>query len=383
MLHRMTEPQRRADWFELFFDLVFVVTVAVLAHGLHGDPGWSQYATFLFLFFPAWWAWVNLMVSVNLFGARWTRSMLLLAMPGLGLMAAAAPDGLGSRAWAYALGAAWVRLILFAIWWTRTRGSGVPAWRPSVYSIVTTVMFVVSALLPSPYIFILWYLAIALEVGLLTWRRGLPDIYGRFAAEHLVERIGLFLVIVLGESVFGIVTAYADHFAGPSAIAALGGLVTAAMLAIGFFHWGAAVAEHGILSAQSRVQTGQSQTAREIMREAVLYLPFILVSAITIVAAALTEAVAEPTHHLPAGHRYGLAVGLAAYYLTNGLITWRLGGAGILRWLVPQVVLALVVVLPVAAVAPAWLAVTVAAVVCGLIVLIGKYNDRRLAAASS
>jgi hypothetical protein len=33
----MTEPQRRADWFELFFDLVFVVTVSVLAHGLHGD----------------------------------------------------------------------------------------------------------------------------------------------------------------------------------------------------------------------------------------------------------------------------------------------------------------------------------------------------------
>jgi low temperature requirement protein LtrA len=30
----MTEPQRRADWFELFFDLVFVVTVSILAVAL-------------------------------------------------------------------------------------------------------------------------------------------------------------------------------------------------------------------------------------------------------------------------------------------------------------------------------------------------------------
>jgi low temperature requirement protein LtrA len=100
MLGRMTEPQRRADWFELFFDLVFVVTVSILASGLHGEPGWAKYGTVLALFFAAWWAWVNLMLSVNVFGARWTRALLLLGMPGLGAMAAAAPAGLGSRSWA-------------------------------------------------------------------------------------------------------------------------------------------------------------------------------------------------------------------------------------------------------------------------------------------
>src|SRR5690349_8566241 len=93
----MTEPQHRADWFELFFDLVFVVTVSILAGRLHGDPGWGQYGTVLVLFFAAWWAWVNLVLSVNVFGARWTRTLLLLAMPGLATMAAAVPAGLGSR----------------------------------------------------------------------------------------------------------------------------------------------------------------------------------------------------------------------------------------------------------------------------------------------
>jgi low temperature requirement protein LtrA len=92
----VTDPEqerRRADWFELFFDLVFVVMIAVLAHGLHGDPGWRDFGTFAVLFFPAWWAWVNLMVSVNLFGSTpgWNRIVLVASMPGLGLMAAAAP----------------------------------------------------------------------------------------------------------------------------------------------------------------------------------------------------------------------------------------------------------------------------------------------------
>jgi low temperature requirement protein LtrA len=380
MLARMTEPQRRADWFELFFDLVFVVTVSILAHGLHGDPGWAQYGTLVALFFPAWWAWVNLMLSVNVFGAVWTRTLLLLAMPGLGAIAAAAPAGLGSRSWAFALGAAWVRLITFVIWWTGTRSylSGVPRWRPIVYCLVTAGLWAVSALVPVPGRYALWVLSIGLEIAILSWRRGQIDLYGRLAAEHVVERIGLFLVIVLGESVFGVVTALAAHFTWPAAMAALGGFVVAAMLATGFFLWGSASAEHGFVGAQGR-------GAYETMREAVMYLPFVLVTAVIVLAAALTEAVFEPTHFLPVGHRYGLAVGIAGYYLMNAVTAWRLGGDGrdILRWAIPSTVLPIALVLPIASVAPAWAAVAVGAIVCAAMVGLGKLNDHRRALASA
>jgi low temperature requirement protein LtrA len=377
MLCRMTEPQRRADWFELFFDLVFVVTVSVLAHGLHGDPGWAGFVTFLVLFFPAWWAWVNLILSVNLFGARWTRTLLLAAMPGLGVMAAAAPAGLGSRAWAYALGAAWVRLVIFTIWWTRVRtgAAGIPRWRPVAFSLLTAAMWAVSAIVPAPGRFVLWALAIGIEIGLLSWRTGLPaDVYSRLSAEHLVERIGLFLVIVLGESVFGVVATLADHFTWPSAGAALGGFVVAAMLAIGFFRWGAVLAEHGFAAAQSR-------GAAEALREVVLYLPFVLVSSVVVIAAACAEAVYEPDHVLPAGLRPGLAVGIAIYYLTNAAISLRLGGdpRDIRRWLTPAVLAPLLLVLPLAYIAPAWAAVAAAALVTSAMVGLGKVNDRRRA----
>jgi hypothetical protein len=62
------------------------------------------------------------------------------------------------------------------------------------------------------------------------------------------------------------------------------------------------------------------------MREAIMYLPFVLVSCVIVLAAALTEAVAEPRHQLPTGHRYGLTAGLAGYYLTNAAMARRLGG---------------------------------------------------------
>ncbi len=371
----LLEPQRRADWFELFFDLVFVVTVSVLAHGLHGDPGWAAYGTLLALFFPAWWAWVNLMLSVNLFGARWTRALLLAAMPGLGLMAAAARAGLGSRAWAFALGAAWVRLVTFAIWWTRTRRelAGIPWWRPVVYGGLTAGLWTVSAVVPSPARYALWVLALVIEIGLLTFRRGQPaDLYGRLSAEHLVERIGLFLVIVLGEAVFGVVTGLAEYFTGPSAAASFGGLAVAAMLAVGFFNWGAETAEHGIAGAQSR-------GAEEIMRETVLYLPFVLISSVTVLAAALAEAVAEPGHTLPAGHRYALTFGIIGYYLTNAAISRRLGanGTDLLRWVVPAVLLPLLIVLPLAYASPAWVAALAAGAVTAAMVALANLNARR------
>jgi hypothetical protein len=146
----------------------------------------------------------------------------------------------------------------------------------------------------------------------------------------------------------------------------------AAMLAIGFFVWGSATAEHGFTSAQRR-------HAYEVMREAVMYLPFLLVTSIIVLAAAMTDAVSEPNDILPIGHRYALTVGIAGYYLTNATIAWRLGGHGrdIRRWVVPAALLPVAVVLPMAWIAPAWAAVIAAAVVCSAMVGLGRLNDRR------
>ncbi|GAA1192113.1 low temperature requirement protein LtrA [Kitasatospora gansuensis] len=365
------EDEHRAGWFELFFDLVFVVTVSVLAHGLHGDPTAKDFLTFLVLFFPAWWAWANLMVTVNVFGSGSgrIRTVLLAAMPALGLMAAASPEGLGDRAWAYALGAAWIRLLFFGIWFARARepGSSLPYWRPVLYCLVPALLWAVSAAVPNPWRFVLWGVAVAMEVVLLVVQSGMTvGFYDRMTVEHLVERIGLFVVIVLGESVFTTVSALAEHFTGPSAAAALFGFLVAAELALIFFTWGTGNAARGL----TRAKSGHATRA---IRDTVMYLPFVLVSGITVIAAALGTAVAEPDHHLPPGARWALCGGVLAFYTANAAISLRYGDhlGTVLRWYVPCLVLTPGLLLPATLSLPAWGAVGCAA---GLVLLLAKLS---------
>ncbi|MBW5486885.1 low temperature requirement protein A [Streptomyces bambusae] len=363
--------EQRAGWFELFFDLVFVVTVSVLAHDLHGDPGPREFATFLVLFFPLWWAWVNQMVTVNVFGsdpAR-VRAVLLAAMPALGLMAAASPEGLGDRAWAYALGAAWIRLLFFLLWFGRARrpGSTLPLWRPVTYCLVPAVIWGVSAAVPGPVRFVLWGLAIALEVVLLAVQAGISaEFYDRLKVEHMVERIGLFVVIVLGESVFTVVATFTEHFTGLSALAALLGFFVVAELALIFFTWGTGAAARGLTAVQSR-------RAVRALRDTVMYLPFVLVSGIVVIAAALGTAVGEPDHVLPPGARWALSGGVLAFYTANAAISLRYGdGLGtVMRWYVFCLVLTPGALLPASVYLPAWGAVACAA---GLVLLLAKLS---------
>ncbi|MFI6844452.1 low temperature requirement protein A [Kitasatospora sp. NBC_00085] len=367
--------EQRAGWFELFFDLVFVVTVSVLAHDLHGDPGAKQFGTFLVLFFPAWWAWANLTVTINVFGSDrpGSQALLLAAMPALGLMAAAAPDGLGDRAWAYALGAAWVRLAFFGIWFGRARqpGSPLPRWRPVLYCLTPAVLWAVSAAVPNPGRFVLWIAAVVLEVTLLVIRAGITtEFYARLSTEHLVERIGLFVVIVLGESVFTVVVTLADHFTGPSGTAALLGFVVVAELAMIFFVWGTTEAARGLL----RAQAGGSDRA---IRDTVMYLPFVLVSGITVIAAALGTAVAEPDHPLPPGSRWALCGGILAFYSANAAISLRYGDAlrTVLGWYLPCLLLTSAGLVPASVFLPAWAAVGCAAMVVFALAKLAKHRS--------
>ncbi|HEX6207322.1 MAG TPA: low temperature requirement protein A, partial [Actinomycetota bacterium] len=52
-------PDRRVTFLELFFDLVFVVIIAQLAHRLAEHPSWSGVGWFVFLFYAVWSSWIN------------------------------------------------------------------------------------------------------------------------------------------------------------------------------------------------------------------------------------------------------------------------------------------------------------------------------------
>ncbi|MGC5169843.1 low temperature requirement protein A [Microbacterium sp. DT81.1] len=369
---------RRVHWLELFFDLVMVAYIGQIAHTMHGDPGWVQAGAFFGLLAAAWWAWVNASLTMNLFGARVTPSIwvsVTIAMVAIGVMAAAVPEAFGDRAAAFAIGNAVIRIVWFAPWFAKREKVGVPLWRPVLYSIVTAGLWVASIFVPPPSQFLLWVMAVAIEVALLSalgsqaeWLRASLDI------DHLVERISLLVVIVFGESILSIIAEFDAHWAPLPAVTAVLGLLAVSVLAWIFFGYGAVAAERGLRGLQLRGSIGG-------LRDTVMYLPFLLIAGITMFAAALGTAVAEAGHHLPAGAAVCLAAGVSLFFLTCAAEALRYGAAkrDVVLWGPAGIVLPWALV-PVAQWVDATAVVAASVVLLALLAGLNELNVRRMRA---
>ena len=137
----------RADWMELFFDLIFVALVGQLAHGLHAHPSFAALGVFLALFAAVWWAWANLTFVVDVspqLTRRGLSAIMLAAMFAVGAMAVAAPEAIGERAWLFAAGNAAIRIVLLVVWMRLSWRDGWPSrLRISSYNGVTAVIWLV------------------------------------------------------------------------------------------------------------------------------------------------------------------------------------------------------------------------------------------------
>lgn len=348
---------------ELFFDLVFVAFVGQLAHGIHGNPGWAQFGTFVLLFFPAWWAWVNIVSVVNLLPGLSSRGLglaMLAAMAAAGLMAAAAPEAFGGRAWAFSLANAAMRVVLLVLWLYQHRQKSVDTpWRIWIYNGGTAALWLVAAVLPLHVAVILWAASIAVEVAmvLVGGRLWADRSVSGINVEHASERLGLFVIIVLGESVFTIVSELSADWGPGGGLAGGLGFLVVALLGWAFFQYGTGTVTAGLERLQSRSDyAGILQTT--------LFMPFLLVVGVTAIAAAIATAIPAPGQPLPFGAGVALGCGLALFYATNAMVSLRYGQPlkTVVPWAVPAVVAAALLI-PVSATVPA-------AVVLALAVLI-------------
>ena len=92
-----TSGARHATWLELFYDLVFVVIVAELAHKLAEDVSWRGVGEFAALFVPVWWAWIGMTFYADRFDTDDTVHRLLFAaqMLAVGALAINVHHGIG------------------------------------------------------------------------------------------------------------------------------------------------------------------------------------------------------------------------------------------------------------------------------------------------
>ena len=202
------ESSRKVTWLELFFDLVFVAAVAQVAAPLQADYSLSGLIRFTPLFALTWWAWTGHSVFSTRFDSDDVvqRSLTLVQMFAVAAMAANARDALDTRSSAgFAAAYSIVRFLLVAQYF---RARSVPDAGPLTTRYLAghgsaAVLWLGSALVPAPARFWIWALAFAIDLG-TPWLAVAHSVKVPPDSAHLPERFGLFTLILLGESVVGV-----------------------------------------------------------------------------------------------------------------------------------------------------------------------------------
>ena len=204
------EPNRHATWLECFFDLIFVVVIDDVTHILshtregHLDP--LQFWKFVLVFIPLWWIWASHTIYANRFDAddRKHRLATLLLMFLLiiisGLIGQRFLAGLDAIIICYA-GSKYIIAAMYFVSQRRHR-EGVQLTRAVGWVIVAgTTISLASILFSAPQQYVVFYLGIVFDLLAFIFflRRRLEVI--PVHTEHLIERVGLLTIIILGESV--------------------------------------------------------------------------------------------------------------------------------------------------------------------------------------
>jgi low temperature requirement protein LtrA len=237
--------ERHASWAELFFDLVAAAGVSTLAYVLSFELDAAALGLYALLFLTFWLSWTTFMIYSNVEAGQTHVIRLMIGMFGLGVMAASVPGVahtvLGNSGSA-------LPLTVFAVAYLATRVYASQSWRRGDVLLDFPVVQYSAGLLPwfaslwvgEPGKLALWAAGVGLDLLLILVLPGgkiLARLQAKYTEQavtrrqrrlgvrpgrerpaihavsvdlpHLSERLGLFVIIVLGESVVQLVDAAA------------------------------------------------------------------------------------------------------------------------------------------------------------------------------
>jgi low temperature requirement protein LtrA len=235
------EPHRASTPLEAFFDLCFVVAVAAAGVPLHHSVAEGRVAFgvghFMLVFFAIWWAWMNFTWFASAYDTDDDvyRITTLVQIAGA-LVLAAGTEAAFDRGdfTVITVGYVIMRLALVGQWLRAARADAERrpvALRYAVGVAVVQVFWILRLLLPDSLLLAAFLLLVVAELIVPIWAergRGGPT---TFHPHHIVERYGLFTLIVLGETVSAATLAMrgvldeGGHDTGPLIALAVAGLV--------------------------------------------------------------------------------------------------------------------------------------------------------------
>lgn len=374
-------PARRATWFELFGDLVFVAAVGQITHRVGAHPDAGAVAATAGLFVPLWWVWVLYTVQANRTGCDSTAHRLLTTagltgVVGMAVFAGAVGHG-GSADAGFVLSYLFARAGVAALYaWDARRDKALrPILRAFVLGSSGSAAFWLGGLLvDGPARYVAWAVAMAVELAL-------PLLAGRQIArlphetEHLRERFGLFTIIVLGEAVLGFTNGLvAARTAGWAAVTAVAAFALTAVLWWSYF---------SMSSTRPGSHTELAHGGKLLHAYVFGHLPVQL--GIAFAGASMSIAVAGGGSHLNATSAACIVGGVALYLVSFAGIRGTFTGFG-----EPVVVIRVITALLVIAVLPLATHVLVAVVLALLAGLLGvsvviemPFHRRRMAATAA
>ncbi len=213
--------ERKISWLELFYDLAYVAVISQLTLHLANRPAWSTVGWVILLFALMFWSWTNGSQYYDLHGSDGirTRAFTFLQMLAVCAVAISIPGVFQGHHRPFAIAFLVIQSLITYLWWS------VGLYDPShrVLNVPYSVNYCLAFLFLFASLFTdavlargLWVAATALNItpALVGARRivGVLKTRGQVftASAALVERFGLFTIIILAECILGTVSGISE-----------------------------------------------------------------------------------------------------------------------------------------------------------------------------
>jgi low temperature requirement protein LtrA len=241
--HGAILKDRTVSNLELFYDLVYVAVISQASRQLAGHVSLIGFAQFAVVVGMLWFAWFNGTMYIELHGREdgRTRMLVFAQMVILALLAVFTASAAGAGGQSFAL--VYAAFLALQAWCWRSVRELDRVERPEFMRItafyvggmiISTIIVGATAVLPEAWRVPIWAIFLAAWIGLILMgsrTRGRVA-EGIVPTDSLVERFGLFTIIVLGEVILGVVTGLSA--AGPDPLTIATGSLA---MIIGFGFW--------------------------------------------------------------------------------------------------------------------------------------------------
>jgi low temperature requirement protein LtrA len=309
---------RSVSTLELFFDLVFVFAITQLTAILADEPTLLSVLRVLLLFGVLWWmfggyVWLTNAVPPD----RPIRKLLLLAaMVGFLVMALAMPTAFTGGGVVFGIGFLGVVVIHAGTFASSQRLGTSGVTRLAPLNIVGALIILFAGFLGEPAAYVAWVVAFALA-AVTSFVVRPPDF--RVDSSHFVERHGLLLIIVLGESIVAISVGAAGLPLDASlVVAAALSLVIASCLWWLYFSGDDVRAEAAMLEAPP-------DRNMQIAISAFFYAQIPMILGVVGLAAGVKSAIGHAFEPLAIHAALGLGLGVGLYLVGDVLLRLSIG----------------------------------------------------------